>query len=273
MGTCTSTTNPCTLDSDCAFGNTCDPPNQYTISESFSLSNRFYVNNNMALEALKIYAEAISENANAQVVLNIDDNGMPGEELFSWNVNVVQETNGNNYFLILTTDQCIYLEKNNYYWLSLHASDSTTEIAWYHSFNNTYTYSTSSNQGNAWEGTFYGNCGSLSIWAESIYEPEIFEAVGDINMDGGINVLDVVLLSNSVLNDESISGGDLNNDGSINVLDIVNLVNTIITGGTFEQLPVWDYIDINPNSNFFEQLIGPETFSGNVSVYYFGKAG
>jgi hypothetical protein len=92
-------------------------------------------------------------------------------------------------------------------------------------------------------------------------------------MDGGINVLDVVLLASSVLNNESLTGGDLNSDGMINVLDIVNLVNTILTGTNSEQLSNWDYVDINTNSNYFGQLIGPETFNGNVSVYYFGKAG
>ena len=92
-------------------------------------------------------------------------------------------------------------------------------------------------------------------------------------MDGGINVLDVVLLANSVLNNESLPGGDLNTDGMINVLDIVSLVNTILTGTNSEQLPSWDYVDINTNSSYYGQLIGPETFNGNVSVYYFGKGG
>ena len=273
LGNCNSTTTPCNTDDDCAFGNTCQAPDYHTINNSFSLADRFYVDNNMALEALKIYAEAISVEANAKVVLHSDIDGMPGSEVFSWDVDVVQENHGNNYFLIITTDQCIYLDKENYYWLSLQATDNNTEIAWYYSNNASFTYSTRSNSTSDWEDSSYGNCGSLSVWAESIYEPETFEAVGDINMDGGINVLDVVLLANSVLNNESLAGGDLNNDGFINVLDIVGLVNTILTGTNAEQLPTWDYVDINTNSNYFGQLIGPETFNGNVSVYYFGKAG
>ena len=272
LGTCNSTTTPCNTDDDCAFGNACQPPDYHIINDSFSLADRFFVDNNMALEALKVYAEAISDTANVKVILHSDSEGLPGSEIFSWDIDVFQENHGNNYFLIMTTDQCLYLNENNYYWISLQASDSNTEVAWYFSNNASFTYSSSLGPDFNWDDS-YGNCGSLSVWAESIYEPETFEAVGDINMDGGINVLDVVLLANSVLNNESLPGGDLNSDGMINVLDIVNLVNTILTGSNSEQLPDWDYIDINTNSNYFGQLIGPETFNGNVSVYYFGKGG
>ena len=51
------------------------------------------------------------------------------------------------------------------------------------------------------------------------------------------------------------------------------LVNNILTEPSYEQLPTWDYVDINTNSDYFGQLIGPETFNENVSLYYFGKAG
>ena len=273
FGNCSTTTTPCSTDDDCAFGNKCEDPQYHLIRDSLTLADRFYVDDNMALEALKIYAEALSESAYAKVVLHSDSAGLPGSVLFTWDIDVVQENHGNNYILMMTTDQCLYLNENNYYWISLKALDNTSEIAWYYSNNPSFTYSMSSNSGSNWDPPIYGNCGSLSVYAESIYEPETFEAIGDINMDGGINVLDVVLLANSVLNNETLDGGDLNNDGFINVLDIVGLVNTILTGTNSEQLPLWDYVDINSNSNYFGQLIGPETFIGNVSVYYFGKAG
>ena len=88
-----------------------------------------------------------------------------------------------------------------------------------------------------------------------------------------MNVLDVVILANVVLTGEYLSAGDINVDGVNNVLDIVELINIILNGQSYEQLPIWDYVDINPNSEYFDQLIGPDTFSGNVSLYYFGKAG
>ena len=54
---------------------------------------------------------------------------------------------------------------------------------------------------------------------------------GDLNDDGLVNVLDVVVLVNIVLGlGEANSAGDLNSDGLINVLDVVILVNMILGG-------------------------------------------
>ncbi|MBC8256845.1 MAG: hypothetical protein H8E85_06000 [Candidatus Marinimicrobia bacterium] len=56
---------------------------------------------------------------------------------------------------------------------------------------------------------------------------------GDVNLDGTLNVLDVVLLVNYVLGAEEFtptqeSLSDLNGDGGVNILDIVQLVNLIL---------------------------------------------
>ena len=54
---------------------------------------------------------------------------------------------------------------------------------------------------------------------------------GDLNDDGVVNVLDVVVLINIVLGPEDPDpSGDLNSDGLINVLDVVILVNIILGG-------------------------------------------
>ena len=57
--------------------------------------------------------------------------------------------------------------------------------------------------------------------------------IGDFNGDGGLNVLDVVALTNCVLGgtcseDSNACAADLNSDGGYNVLDIVALVNIIL---------------------------------------------
>ena len=238
-----------------------------------SLSDRIFISNNMVLEALKVYAEASTAPAMAKIILQADDGGLPGEEIYSWTIDVEEENHGNNYFLIITTDLCIYLDAGNYYWLTLHADDPDSQISWYYSNNATFTYTTSSDLGANWETPSVGNCGALSVWAEYIYEPEVDEMIGDINADGAVNILDVVLLANAVLTGNYLSEGDINGDGENNVLDIVGLVNIILNGPSYEQLPTWDYFDINTNSDYFDQLIGPDTFNGNVSLYYFGKAG
>jgi len=55
---------------------------------------------------------------------------------------------------------------------------------------------------------------------------------GDMNADGGLNVLDVVALVNQVLGGGSDSCiGDMNADGGLNVLDVVALVNLVLGGG------------------------------------------
>ncbi len=277
LGSCIPSNNPCNTDGDCLLGETCNPPESHIIefngTTGTSLSDRIYINDNMVLEALKIYAQANTVPAMVKVVLQADNGDIPGEEIYSWILDVDEENHGNNYFLIVTTDLCIYLDAGNYYWLTLHADDAESQISWYYSNNATFTYTASSDQGENWEDATIGNCGSLSVWAEYIYEPQIEETAGDINGDGSLNVLDVVILANAVLSGEDLPSGDINSDGVNNVLDIVGLVSIILNGPSFEQLPTWDYVDININSEYFEQLIGPDTFSGNVSLYYFGKAG
>ena len=58
-------------------------------------------------------------------------------------------------------------------------------------------------------------------------------ADGDVNGDGGTNILDVVQLVNYILGDsdfteDQICSADLNGDGGLNVLDVVQIVNQIL---------------------------------------------
>ena len=55
----------------------------------------------------------------------------------------------------------------------------------------------------------------------------------------------------------------LNNALNLNIEN--TFLEEVILGG--------NYVDINTNSDYFDQLIGPDTFNGNVALYYFGKAG
>jgi hypothetical protein len=62
------------------------------------------------------------------------------------------------------------------------------------------------------------------------YSSDYLTLFGDINGDGSVNVMDIVLLVNYILNGLYITEGDINNDGTLNILDIVTLT-TIILGG------------------------------------------
>ena len=54
-------------------------------------------------------------------------------------------------------------------------------------------------------------------------------AVGDLNLDEIVNVLDVILIVNMVLGIEpSIGYADVNSDGTINILDVIQIVNIIL---------------------------------------------
>ena len=74
----------------------------------------------------------------------------------------------------------------------------------------------------------------VSNWGGSVHclSMEILRAdesqFGDINEDGVINVLDVVLILGFVLNNEYNESSDLNLDGTLDILDIVLLVNIIL---------------------------------------------
>ena len=56
----------------------------------------------------------------------------------------------------------------------------------------------------------------------------IIDNFGDLNGDGLINVLDVVLIVNLVLDQVYNSNADLNEDDSVDILDVVQLVNIIL---------------------------------------------
>jgi len=52
---------------------------------------------------------------------------------------------------------------------------------------------------------------------------------GDLNMDGTVNILDVISMVNIVLNGAQNDMADLNTDGIVNILDIILLVNIILS--------------------------------------------
>ena len=55
------------------------------------------------------------------------------------------------------------------------------------------------------------------------------QMAGDINSDGEVNILDIVLIATMILENEYNEIADMNQDGNINVLDIVHLVNIILS--------------------------------------------
>ena len=52
--------------------------------------------------------------------------------------------------------------------------------------------------------------------------------LGDINADGLLNILDLVIIANTILDNDYNEVGDLNSDDALNILDLVLLVNVIL---------------------------------------------
>ena len=85
-------------------------------------------------------------------------------------------------------------------------------------------------------GSYPVTTNQINLIAQWIDEGALSESnesmLGDMNDDGVVNVLDVVLIVNSILNGDSANDypqADLNEDGLLNVLDVVLLVNIILS--------------------------------------------
>jgi len=66
------------------------------------------------------------------------------------------------------------------------------------------------------------------LWG-ALYDKFIYSLFGDINMDGIINVVDIVFVVNMILGLESTNLlADINNDAEVNVLDIIEIIFLIL---------------------------------------------
>ena len=262
-----------------------------TTEEGFLLSNdgengtviadRFFVANDYVLEAFYVWLKLVdSDSGSVNIKLHNDSNGSPGEIIYSWDIELDPLDTVLDDYLILTVGECHTMLAGNNYWLSVSVNEPNVQVLWGNSPYEFYYTSTSQDLGTTWESPIQGFVGATKIYAEQIFYPDEIDGpadVGDVNLDGIVNILDIVqnvnyILGNLDFTDEQIVQADFNQDGDVNVLDIVQAVNHILSGGS-QYMPEFIAEDINPNSEYFGQMIGPETFSGDISCYYFGKGG
>ena len=74
---------------------------------------------------------------------------------------------------------------------------------------------------------------SLTAYSD-VFELRVSSRKGDVNFDGAVNVLDVVMTVNFVLGlaeptEAQFTAADMNNDGIVNVLDVIQTVNLILS--------------------------------------------
>ncbi|HOW25917.1 MAG TPA: YDG domain-containing protein [Bacteroidales bacterium] len=92
-------------------------------------------------------------------------------------------------------------------------------------------------------------CGT-GIYATTVAGTFTTKLLGDVNCDGVVNVLDVIVLTNYIMGTQAstpciLDGGDLNGDGQINVLDVVALINIVLGNnnkGTVMSVPADIYL-------------------------------
>ena len=79
-----------------------------------------------------------------------------------------------------------------------------------------------------WYGSWSTECGGGTTQIDNSYCEDVSFIPGDVNSDGYINIMDVVIIMDLILIDEYDMYSDMNQDGSLNILDIIELVNIIL---------------------------------------------
>ena len=134
--------------------------------------------------------------------------------------------------VIVTVDDNFELSLNQQNWsstLTLDASGETFYVRLADTSDNGY-----------FEGTITATAGTATAYADVegvVYEQEVPPSVriGDVNMDGNVNISDVTtlikyLLSGSVTPFDPVAA-DVNEDYNININDVTALINLILSGG------------------------------------------
>ena len=247
-------------------------------NQIYGAANKFFISNEYVLEGVYVYMTHTVEDAfqlqQIEVRICEDNNGEPGEILTSNIITLNPGSSEGNWYSASLLSQCAKTNESAYHWMVVLPLEGT-DATWIYSNEPNFTYSTTENNGQTWSDNQNGFAGTSYLTAEQIYIPPF--SGGDINGDFIINVLDIVfmvqyIVGNQELTEEQLIAGDLTQDGGINILDIVALM-TIITGENTEPVSDFLYEDINNNSETFTEDVGPPIYEGDISAYYFGKAG
>ena len=76
------------------------------------------------------------------------------------------------------------------------------------------------------------NCLFIIIFLIATIYGQLNRTIGDVNDDGEINVIDIVLLVSNILDETINENGDINQDNLLNVIDVVLLVDIILNQDT-----------------------------------------
>ena len=68
-------------------------------------------------------------------------------------------------------------------------------------------------------------------YAQKVFNHDVYRLLldGDVNQDGGLNVLDIVLVVNVILGiSDEMCNMDMNGDEYIDILDVISIINIIL---------------------------------------------
>ena len=247
-------------------------------NQIYGAANKFFISNEYVLERVYVFISHTVEDPfqvqQIEVKVCEDNNGEPGEVLTSNIITLNPGDADGDWYSAQLLSQCAKTNSSDYHWIVVLPLEGTN-ATWVYSNEPDFIYSTTEDNGQTWADDQNGFAGTSYLTAEQIYIPPF--SGGDINGDFIINVLDIVfmvqyVLGNQEFTEEQLEAGDLTQDGGINILDIVALM-SIITGANTEPVSDFLYEDINTNSETFGEDVGPPIYEGDISAYYFGKAG
>ena len=98
---------------------------------------------------------------------------------------------------------------------------------WIEYSNGLESFDLSVNELNSTNDKIFKYGGTVNYYKNNLISPSIN---GDFNLDGILNILDILILVNHILNKEAIEldSADINNDNNFNILDLLQLINIIL---------------------------------------------
>ena len=181
-------------------------------------------------------------------------------------------TEDNDEAITVTASEGFELSRNQRTWSTTLTLDASGETF--------YVRMSDTSQEGTHEGVITASTGVVTAYADlegEVTPPEVL--LGDVNMDGQVNVSDAISIINYVLNNEAapfdMLAADMNHDNDINITDAITLINNLLSSrvATWKALPADEGINVvNPLGEKLEvydleaNLVATVTDEGTITL-------